>query len=102
MSNRKVVCDGDVCRIGAGTLMNLPAPSDDHWTLFGATWCPPCKKVKVILNKLSLTFDFVDIDKYENSREQLVKMCGKKTIPQVYMNGNHIGGYTETKQYLGM
>ena len=63
--------------------------------VYGAQWCTYCKKVKDFLETNHTDFKFVDIDiEIEESTVLLEKNL--TTIPQVFLDEDLIGGYTET------
>lgn len=57
----------------------VSAINEHEWVLvkFGATWCPPCKAFKPVLNKAEkehskILFAEVDIEKSEDLGEKLI------------------------------
>lgn len=63
-------------------------------------YCPYCKKAKVLLNEKGIEFEDIDISDNEAAmRKQLGEMTGgKTTVPQIFINDVHIGGYTDLKE----
>lgn len=55
--------------------------------------CPYCVRAKALLKKKGVTFEEVDV-KADTARfeEMLAKSNGKRTIPQIFINGVHVGG----------
>ncbi|MGK0391084.1 MAG: thioredoxin reductase (NADPH), partial [Maribacter sp.] len=56
--------------------------------LFGADWCPDCRRAKNFLRDNSINFEFIDIDKNDwaiNKVEEINN--GKRIIPTVLING---------------
>ncbi len=72
-------------------------------TLFSLEWCEFCWSVRKMFAKYEIDYQSFDLDsvKYQennqggNIRAALLQRTGQKTIPQVYIGGNHIGGATE-------
>lgn len=71
--------------------------------LFALEWCEFCWSVRKMLAKYEIPYRAVDLDSVEyqkdnkggNIRAAIYEQTGLKTIPQVYIGGQHIGGATE-------
>ena len=58
--------------------------------------CPYCVKAKGLLTQGGVSFETVMIDDWSDEQwDNLVKTSGMKTVPQVYVDGQLIGGYTQ-------
>ncbi len=56
--------------------------------LFGADWCPDCRRAKSFLRDNSINFEFIDVDKYDWATQKVEKINnGKRIIPTVLING---------------
>ena len=64
--------------------------------------CPFCTKVKAALRKAGIVdFNVIQIHKSAKKRKEMIRRSkGKKTVPQVFMDGKHIGGYSQTAAFL--
>ena len=62
-------------------------------------YCPYCKKAKALLKEKGVDFEDVDITANEDEmREKIAEISGgRTTVPQIFINGVHIGGYTDLK-----
>ena len=60
--------------------------------VYGRENCPYCVKAKDLLEQKEIDFEYTGIDK-----DGLSKLCGKEisTVPQIFLDGELIGGYTE-------
>jgi glutaredoxin 3 len=58
--------------------------------------CPYCVAAKNLLKSKGLTWDevFVDSDPAERER-MLARSEGRRSLPQIFVNGQHVGGYDE-------
>ncbi len=55
--------------------------------------CPFCIKAKVLLQKKNVPFTEFNVkEDQEKLNEMLERSGGRKTIPQIFINGRHIGG----------
>ena len=80
----------------------FPKPSKTGYTIYGAEWCPWCKKAKALLVKKGVSFCFYDVDSlplYDREIRKLVKR-DVTSIPQVFYRGRHIGGFSELDKKL--
>lgn len=57
--------------------------------------CPYCTRAKAILAKKGVEYreEMVDLD--PNGREKLVELTGRRTVPQILIDGEPIGGFDE-------
>ncbi len=62
-------------------------------TIYSGPGCPYCDRAKALLKSKGIAFEDinvrVDAEKFD---EMLAKSNGRKTIPQIFINGTHIGG----------
>ena len=61
-------------------------------------WCPFCQRAKALLTKRKVNFTKVDVDDRPELRSWLVSSSGQRTVPQVFINGQPVGGYTELEK----
>ncbi len=60
---------------------------DFRIVLYGADWCPDCRKSKAFLNDNKINYQFIDIDKNEWSIPIITKINnGKRKIPTIVIN----------------
>ena len=62
--------------------------------------CIWCIRAKELLNSKDIPFKNLDINDDELRKELKVKAPGIKTIPQIFKDGNRIGGYEDLVEYL--
>jgi glutaredoxin 3 len=61
--------------------------------VFTTNYCPYCVRAKDILKKHHLNFVEIDLTDDPSGRLQLVERSGgRKTVPQIFINDQHIGG----------
>jgi glutaredoxin len=83
-------------------------PSVLEYTIYSKSGCPNCKKVKELLETTKISFELINCDEYllENKEaflEFIMKLTRMewKTFPMVFDKGQFIGGFIDTKIYLG-
>ena len=58
--------------------------------------CSYCVKAKALFQSKNLTFVEYNIESDINKlKEMLAKSNGRKTVPQIFINDTHIGGYDD-------
>lgn len=56
-------------------------------------YCPYCHAAKDLLRKKGAAFVEVDIQKFPERRaEMIAKAGGRTTVPQIFIDGRHVGG----------
>jgi len=61
--------------------------------IYTKVWCPYCRRTKAMLKSLGLDYTDYDITDNEELQQEMVERSGKKTIPQIFINDQNIGGY---------
>ncbi|MDP2436741.1 MAG: DUF547 domain-containing protein [archaeon] len=61
--------------------------------LFSIGGCPYCRKAKTFLSEqLRLPYSDINLDTFPERRSEAFKRSGKRTVPQIFFNGVHVGG----------
>ncbi len=62
-------------------------------TVYSGPNCPYCDRAKALLKKKGAAFEDVNV-KVDEAKlaEMMSKSNGKRTIPQIFIGGQHIGG----------
>jgi len=61
--------------------------------IYTKTWCPYCRRAKAMLKSLGLDYTDYDITDNEELQQEMAERSGKKTIPQIFIDDQKIGGY---------
>lgn len=61
--------------------------------------CPWCVRVKELLKVYGFDYYEKDINTSPQYKKEFIA-AGHKTVPQVYLEGDLIGGYDKTKEYV--
>ncbi len=66
--------------------------------MYSGPMCAFCEAAKRLLLRNNLEFKEIDISSQEGLRDEMIqKANGKRTIPQIFFNNEHIGGYQELR-----
>ena len=63
--------------------------------IYTTSWCGPCKMAKRLLSEKELKFEEIDIESKGWTREDLFKLTGGRTVPQIVINDQSIGGFDD-------
>ena len=67
-----------------------------HVVVYSGPFCPFCTKAKALLDRKGVAYDEYNVREDEAKlQEMLEKSNGKKTIPQIFIDDRHIGGYDD-------
>jgi glutaredoxin 3 len=65
--------------------------------IYTKSYCPFCVKVKGLFEEKGVSFTEIDVETNDQTRAEMVeKSGGRMTVPQVFINGHHIGGCDDT------
>jgi alkyl hydroperoxide reductase subunit F len=56
-------------------------------------WCPYCLKAKALLRSKGVQYDEIDVTSDEARQIEMVERSGMRTVPQIFIGGELIGGY---------
>ncbi|MFC4244053.1 glutaredoxin family protein [Gryllotalpicola reticulitermitis] len=59
------------------------AESFDKITMFGAAWCGDCRRSKALLDKLSIDYDYIDVEAEIDGAPRAEAISGRKNIPVI-------------------
>jgi glutaredoxin 3 len=60
--------------------------------VYSATYCPYCDRAKALLKKKGVEFIEYIVDIDTPKREEMEQRSQRRTIPQIFINDQHIGG----------
>ena len=66
--------------------------------MYTGPMCNFCDAAKRLLTRNNLKYEEIDISTKDGLREEMIKKAnGKRTIPQIFFDDQHIGGYDEAR-----
>jgi glutaredoxin 3 len=63
--------------------------------LYTTEYCPYCQMAKQLLTKKKARFVEIDVGDRPDLRSWLLSASGQRTVPQVFINGRSVGGFSE-------
>lgn len=65
-------------------------------TMYCTTVCPYCTRAEMLLKQRGVTeINKIYIDRDPEQRAIMMERTGRRTVPQVYINDQHIGGFDD-------
>ena len=68
-------------------------------TVYSGPMCNFCDAAKRLLSRNNLNYYEIDISTKEGLRDEMTKRAnGRRTIPQIFFDDYHVGGYQELRE----
>ena len=66
--------------------------------MYTGPMCNFCEAAKRLFARNNLSYEEIDISLKVDLRDEMIKKAnGKRTIPQIFFDDYHVGGYTELR-----
>jgi glutaredoxin len=66
--------------------------------LFTITGCAYCSRSRKLLADLQVPYVEVNLDRHPERRYEMQEKTGRRTVPQIFFNDKHIGGFENLKK----
>ena len=64
--------------------------------IYSTMFCPYCARARSLLSKKGAAFENIDIIEQPDRRAEMIERAnGRSTVPQIFIDGEHIGGSDE-------
>jgi glutaredoxin 3 len=63
--------------------------------VYTTSWCPYCVQAKRLLTERKIPFEEIDCENDDALRAWLVKTTGQRTVPQIFIGDEPVGGYSD-------
>jgi glutaredoxin 3 len=63
--------------------------------VYTTEWCPFCVRAKALLEHKGVAFEEIDVASDDTVREQMIAASGRRTVPQIFIDEQSIGGFDE-------
>ena len=65
-------------------------------TVYTTPFCPYCTSAKTLLRRKHAQFEEIDVSGDAEGRRRMSERAhGRRTVPQIFIDGRHIGGYDD-------
>ena len=62
--------------------------------------CPYCKRAKSLLEEIGVPYHDIDVERHTTRRTEMYERTGRRSVPQIFFNDLHIGGYDDLKKLV--
>lgn len=67
--------------------------------MYTSSYCPFCNNAEQLLSNKGFAIDEkIYVDQDPEVLSSMVKITGKRTVPQIFIGENHIGGFDELRK----
>ena len=64
-----------------------------HVKIYTTGTCPYCQRAKQLLAERGVQeLEEIRVDDDPQQREEMMKITGRRTVPQIFIGGQHVGG----------
>ena len=60
--------------------------------IYTSPYCGYCHRAKALLTRKGAAFTEIDIMDDDHKRAEMMSRSGRRTVPQIFIDGKHIGG----------
>ena len=60
--------------------------------MYVTSWCPYCERARALLRGKDAAFEEISLEAEPARREEMIRRSGRRTVPQIFIDGQHIGG----------
>jgi glutaredoxin 3 len=63
--------------------------------MYTTQWCGYCARARALLEKKGVAYEEMDVMEDEGKRAEMRSRTNRTSVPQIFINGQHIGGSDE-------
>lgn len=64
--------------------------------MYCTAFCPYCVRAEMLLKARGVTkINKIFVDRMPDGFKELARLTGRRTVPQIYIDDRHIGGYDD-------
>ena len=67
--------------------------------IYSTMICPYCVAAKNLLKQRGLSYEEVLIDRDPARRDEMLERSQRRTVPQIFIGDQHVGGYDELTRW---
>jgi glutaredoxin 3 len=65
--------------------------------MYATSWCGYCARARHLLATKGVAFTEIDVEQVPGSREEMQQRSGRTSVPQIFIGGQHVGGYDDLR-----
>jgi len=66
--------------------------------IYTTDYCSFCARAKALLRSKGVDFEEIDLSRDPGLREEIQQTTGRRTVPQIFIDGVSVGGFEEIRQ----
>jgi glutaredoxin 3 len=67
--------------------------------MYTSNFCPYCNNAEKLLSEKGVdNIDKIKVDEDRNILEEMIQKTGKRTVPQIFIGNNYIGGFEDLRE----
>jgi len=66
--------------------------------IYTTSYCPYCFGAKALLRSKNVAFEEIDVTGDPARREEMERLSGRRTVPQIFIDGKPIGGFDDARR----
>ena len=63
--------------------------------IYTTPWCGYCAAARKLLDAKGVQYEEIDVSNNKALRHEIIKLRGRQTVPQVFVDSNPIGDYDD-------
>lgn len=63
--------------------------------MYSTGCCPYCIMARRLLSNKGVSFQEIRVDEEQGRREEMVRITGRRTVPQIFVGETHVGGFDD-------
>jgi glutaredoxin 3 len=63
--------------------------------MYSTPWCGYCAAARELLRIKNIEFEDINVDADPSLRQEMMDKSGGRTVPQIFINNDLIGGYSD-------
>ena len=64
-------------------------------TMYSTRFCPYCIRARMLLDSKQINYTDIGVDGEPALRREMMQRSGRRTVPQIWIGEQHIGGFTD-------
>jgi glutaredoxin 3 len=66
--------------------------------IYGTQFCPYCVAARQLFDAKGIEYKYIAVDNDPDLRDNILQRSGQRTVPQIWIGEQHIGGFTDLRK----
>lgn len=66
--------------------------------IYTRDYCSFCNRAKALLRSKNVDFEEIDVTRDQHLQEEVQRLSGRRTVPQILIDGKSVGGFDDLRQ----